>query len=390
MKRSKTNEEDEAQERVSKLPSEILSDILSRVPISSLVQFQYVSPACRSVARDPQMVKYLSGIIDNNLCLIFHSGIPLRDNLYFVNYPSHHIEDEQVKRICPPFSGSMPEFNIVGSCNGILCLSDNYFQNELILYNPFTHYVKKLLESPGYQNQVAVYGFGFHKETNEYKLVKVIQPRRTVYNYFGSRKKLEPRVQVLIVGKSKWIDLGKPDCITARLVNWSSQVLASERIHWVAYGSESGERHIISFCLANEKLEKVEKPDSDFLKKRHFNLLSIRDCLAAAFYCNYGRIEIWVRRGYNDVQDLRPTWVNEFFIRKYIPWGMRSSAVSPQERGVKVLCVLKNGKILFEYKGRDIVTYDRHSRRFKRLLFQGMPSQFKAILHVGCFNWIDT
>ena len=45
-----------------------------------------------------------------------------------------------VKTISIPFSGSMPEFTVVGSCNGLLCLCDSLYKDAVYIYNPFTNY----------------------------------------------------------------------------------------------------------------------------------------------------------------------------------------------------------------------------------------------------------
>lgn len=69
------------------LPHEIIHDILSRLPISSLVQFKCVCKAWRALAQDPHLVRfYLSTTTNNDPCLILHCDFPIRNQIYFVDF----------------------------------------------------------------------------------------------------------------------------------------------------------------------------------------------------------------------------------------------------------------------------------------------------------------
>ncbi|KAF7847334.1 hypothetical protein BT93_L3076 [Corymbia citriodora subsp. variegata] len=67
----------------------------------------------------------------------------------------------------------MGEFDVVGSCNGLLCLADLLFREPLSMYNPFTGDYRELPRLRQYADQTVVYGFGFHPATQEYKVTKI-------------------------------------------------------------------------------------------------------------------------------------------------------------------------------------------------------------------------
>ncbi|KAJ6686833.1 hypothetical protein OIU79_016556 [Salix purpurea] len=120
-KRRKTTQEDGPQTTgMELLPREIARDILSRLPITSLVKFKCVCRAWRAMAVDPQVVNLYSSCStqDTDPCVILHSDFPIRNNLYFVDFAADDEEKDKVKRLQAPFSSRMPEFEVVGSCNG--------------------------------------------------------------------------------------------------------------------------------------------------------------------------------------------------------------------------------------------------------------------------------
>ncbi|CBI28934.3 unnamed protein product, partial [Vitis vinifera] len=63
---------------------------------------------------------------------------------------------------------------------------------------------------------------------------------------------------------------------------------------------------------------------------------------------------------------------------------------APKGRGVRLLCLLKNGEILLEYKGRVLVSYNPERGKFKDLTLKGLPNWFQTFVHVGSLSWIDS
>ncbi|PHT76805.1 hypothetical protein T459_20327 [Capsicum annuum] len=87
--------------------------------------------------------------------------------------------DDQYEQFDLPFERTSYYFNIVGSCNGLLCLADDHecCRNHIYLWNPS---IRKSLKLP-----IPIYtfktlstldhtqGFGFDRTTNDYKVVRI-------------------------------------------------------------------------------------------------------------------------------------------------------------------------------------------------------------------------
>ncbi|KAL5794239.1 hypothetical protein ACOSP7_002833 [Xanthoceras sorbifolium] len=178
-------------------------------------------------------MKYLPREIrasENNPCLIIHCDHPIRNQLYSVEL-SDNEEDQRVNKIRVPI---FPEFKIIGSCKGLLCLCDYSTRDSLYAYNPFT---RKYMELPKSIDETlydlsVVFGFGFSQTTKEYKVVKVVYwrpPPRDRHPIFR-RCCLQSEVQIFTLGKPAWRSLGK---IPYHLLDQEpSQVLVNGRLHW--------------------------------------------------------------------------------------------------------------------------------------------------------------
>ncbi|KAL5581728.1 hypothetical protein UlMin_014170 [Ulmus minor] len=395
VKRSKIKqEEDQLSNGMENLPREIVFDILSKLPISSLVQFKYVCRSWRFLAQDPHLVEfYNTRSVENNPCLIFHCDFPIRNQLYFVDFDANNNEKEVVKKIQTPFCASMPEFDVVGSCNGLLCLSDSLYNDALYVYNPFNRDYRELPKTVQYPNQETVFGFGFHPGTKEYKVVKIIYYRKGNRGYKNRFRFSSPLSEVLVftLGSSTWRSLGR---VAYYLHQWPAQVLVHGRLHWVTWPRRHRTgRNLISFDLADEQFREVPKPDVG-LRRCDYHIGVISGCLCAAFYFSYGKLEIWVMKEY----EVKESWVKAFTIGSHMPKAVKQDAnqsfniskIAVKGRLVRILCVLSSGEILLEYKNRALVVYDPKTGKFKDLVFQGMPNWFQTIVHVGNLNHIDT
>ncbi|CAK9180401.1 unnamed protein product [Ilex paraguariensis] len=390
-------EEDQPENRIDSLPHEIFINIVSRLPITSLIQFRFVSRASQILSNDPLLGDlHLSRTTKNNPCLIFHCDYPIQNQLYFVELPDHDDHQKEIVReIHTPFSASMPEFYVVGSCNGLLCLSNLLFDGSLSVYNPFTRKHKELPKSIKCEEQKVMFGFGFHPVAKEYKVVKIIY-FGNVYNVYNRPWRYRFRnlefpnseAQILSLSSNTWRSIGEVPYQLKR----SSEALVNGRLHWVTYQGVLGPI-IVSFDLADEQFREVPGAGSGFLARCNFYLVVLGGCLSAVVPFSFGRLEIWVLKEY----DVKESWIKEYSFESYMPrvvnqdlernYGIWKNVVNT--RIVRVLCLLKNGKILLEYRGGNLVSYDPKSKIFENMMFQGMPNLCQIVVHVGSLNWID-
>ncbi|CAI9294885.1 unnamed protein product [Lactuca saligna] len=416
-KRSKLLDEDDDRIHgegfgLENLPRDVLLDILAKLPISSLIQFRFVCRSWKLLSVDPELSRlHHAAVAENDPTLLFHCDYPIRNQLSFVELSSggggdededdEDDDDKIVRKISTPFCSSMPEFNVVGSCNGLLCLSDSLYGEPVYVFNPFSRDYLELPKSKQFQEQEVMFGFGFHPITNEYKVVKIVYYRNRQGNRRVSRNNRnypKSEVQILTISKetnkNTWRSLGK---VPYQLDRQAAEVpVVNGRIHWLSRpGRVAGVlgRAIISFDLKDEQFKVVTKPNHVTVIRSNFHLAVIRGCLAAVISCGYGKLEIWVMKEY----DSQESWMKEFVIHGVYPARVPNHENHYQigrpglsRRMVRVLCVLKNGEILLEYRGGSLVKYDPKWKEFKDVVFSKMPKLFQTIVHLGTLNWIHT
>ncbi|XP_010547227.1 PREDICTED: F-box protein At3g07870 [Tarenaya hassleriana] len=396
------------------LPVEIIADIFSRLPITSLVRLTFVCRSWRSLAQDPLLLNaHLSSSANPaRPCLLFHCDFPIRNELHFSDLSSYGSSEEagrssKTKKFSLPFAAAMPEFDVVGSCNGLLCLSDSLYNDSLYVYNPFTRNCVELPEtSAKYHDQELVFGFGFHPRTKDYKVVKIVYYRSNSngnssssssgYRARGRIQFKQSEVHVLTLSSRtellSWRSLGKAPY---KFVKRSSEALVNGRLHFVTRPRRHvPARKFISFDLEDEEFREIPKPDSGGLNRSNHRLVNLKGCLSAVVYGNYGKLDIWVMKSYG----VKESWVKEYSVGAYLPKGLKQNLDRPMwiwknaENGkvVRVLCVLENGEILLEYKSRVLVSYDPNKGKFKDLVLSGLPNWFHTVVHVGTLAWFDT
>ncbi|KAF5948603.1 hypothetical protein HYC85_014560 [Camellia sinensis] len=360
------------------LPREIALDILSRLPISSLLQLRFSCRSWQILSQDPHLPQLqFSRTAKKNPCLIFHCEYPLRNQLHFVEFSDQDQENGIVRKIQTPFCSVMPEFNVIASCNGLLCLSDSLYSDPIYVYNPFTRENRELPKSRQFDDQEVVFGFGFHPVTNEYKVVKIIHYWNG-YRRFRFRDHTQSEVQVLSLNTNNWRSIGK---VPYPLDPRSAEALVNGRLHWLTQPRRCpGVRHsrgIVSFDLVDEQFREIPRPDCGSLNRTNYHLAVLGGCLSAIVCCHYEKFEIWVMKDY----DVKESWIKEFKIKDYSLQFMKPQLRRPygiwkhsfRRRIAQVLCLLENGNILIEYKGGILVSHDPISGTFKKLVFQGMP-----------------
>ncbi|KAL1818014.1 hypothetical protein ACET3Z_020588 [Daucus carota] len=406
IKKRRCKPEDETRGNgLDRLPNDIALDILLRLPVISLLQSSFVCRSWHNLRLNHNLATlHLSQAVNRDPLLIFHSDYPLRNELCFTEFPASDDDEKTVKKISTPFSASMPEFIIEGSCNGLLCLSDTLYREAVYIYNPLTRDYSELPKTRQYEDQTVVCGFGYHPGTQEYKVVKIVHHRITNFGYQYVERtkrlaKLRSEVLVFTLGGNAWKNVGRAPFSH---VDWRSRqaLCTNGRLHWLSFGEYNGEYNnirgliIVSFDLADDNFHEVPRPDFSVIDGRNYHLAVLRGCLSAAVFEHGLRrdLEIWVMKEYN----VKESWTKEFKFKGYVPdspWDNSSLPVrirgsEPRRLTLKVLCVLENGGILIEYRSGRLAVYDPEAGRFEIMKFKGMPSLFRTVVHTGSLNSI--
>ncbi|MBA0715474.1 hypothetical protein Golax_014367 [Gossypium laxum] len=401
---------------MDRLPQELVIDILSRLPISTIMQSKSVNRAWRILIRNQVFVNmHFKRMVENDPSFILQiRDQPIQSQLYFGDFSSHP-NDRNVTIITKKLTmlPLLTNFHLVSSCNGLLCLRGTHRSLGLIcIYNPFTRDSIELpkLIAKGPSHQVGVLGFGLDATTNKYKVVEVsykriyraspshvVRPVNRLAPQIIAPSSIDSEVHILTVGNGSPTrrNLGS---FPFHFMCQKSQVLVNAKLHWISYprGSKAY-LAIMSFDLGNEQFKEVPRPDCISSDRQFHELVVLRGCLSAVcFDYDNEELEIWVMKEY----DVKESWVKEFSIGTYLPKilqpdereSLDSSMFYMPKTCMRVLCQLRSGGILLEYKIKALFVYDPHCRTFQnfQLTFEGNPRCFTLAVHVASLNWIDT
>ncbi|CAH1453017.1 unnamed protein product [Lactuca virosa] len=261
-KRIKASHSTETSEDPLSIPTllpEIIIEILSRLPVESLLRCKSVCKLWRSMISDSHFVKsHLALSTSNNRYthhrLILHTSprinlksSPLYDVLYAesVNLLEHDY----------PLKHPYKSIWIAGSCNGLLFIAVE--DDDLFLWNPGTRKSNRLPDV-GFNvrsGSYVLYGFGYDESKDDYKVVGISCVFISGGNY-------NIRVKIYSMKFGNWKNIGAfPHGIPLD----DSGKLSNGALHWAAsqdFGSFYSWR-IISLDLAKETYGEILQPVYD-------------------------------------------------------------------------------------------------------------------------------
>ncbi|KAI3823090.1 hypothetical protein L1987_04516 [Smallanthus sonchifolius] len=332
--------------------TEIIVEILSRLPVDSLLR-------CRSVC------KLWRSLISNHHFVNSHLTLSTRNNHYahhrvifstsrrrilktFNLYDALYDSSVNALKLDYPFKRPRKSVGIVGSCNGLLCISIE--DDTLFIWNPSTR-KSNSLPSYGYKARVwsTHYGFGYEESTDDYKVVEICVK-------FKERYKCETFVKMYSLRNGNWKNIGAfpqmPGDYYGKCLNGALHWVANGDLEWTA--SEvvivSYDWNIISLDLATETYGEVLQPVYDEGDK-DLTLGSLREWLCVL--CNYRgiRADLWVMKVYG----VKDSWTKLVSI-PYL--------TDPETDKFSVpLCISNDGKILLQL-GSKLIVYDSKNGSF--------------------------
>ncbi|XP_058217490.1 F-box protein At3g07870-like [Rhododendron vialii] len=133
------------------LPQDVLIDILTRLPAESLVRLTPVCKSWHSLITSPKFISHhlhrTASNPDNNRLLVrYRTDIPKQDHYSLVLDGNDSFR--QLKTFDYPFDSV--GYSVVGSCNGVICLSDDQeygYMDDMFLWNPS---IRKFFAIPTY------------------------------------------------------------------------------------------------------------------------------------------------------------------------------------------------------------------------------------------------
>uniref|UniRef100_A0A7N2MJ16 F-box domain-containing protein n=1 Tax=Quercus lobata TaxID=97700 RepID=A0A7N2MJ16_QUELO len=259
------------------LPDEIALEILARLPVKSLLRFRCVCKSWYSSIATPNFI-YNNLLYckcnDHNPGFFIHMP---KTTCPMVSFRRPHsqictvasdrtFETTSEFRIPFSFQSGYPHF--VGSCNGILCITDfvTSKSKDVYLWNPSIRKFKRLPDTCLTQLRTVRLGFGYDSLNNDYKIVRI---SRTC-----AKPMLPLEVEVYSLSSNSWKRVGLG-------ISWRSNAVfhkfnctltfpfVSGNLHWMIEMIEGGGQErlftsiILSFDVNSEKFKELPLPDDE-------------------------------------------------------------------------------------------------------------------------------
>ncbi|KAK4424517.1 F-box/kelch-repeat protein [Sesamum alatum] len=258
------------------LPFEIITIILLMLPTETLVKFQCVCRAWRDLIRDSMFIK-------EHLQIRASKG-----KGYLLYVPMAHDTGRAFKLLCErtfeqvleidiPFQPVEMSLIIIGSCNGLLCLSDTErFGTTIYLCNPYIrryrvidHPITGVVGSSNPRNDSITLGFGYYDKTNDYKIIRVVAPSDEHDDYLDLSSEhheiaQNTKVEVYSSIINSWKNV-EVESFQWSMFDVKSELVVCDSIHWKAFCRDTNKDVlvILAFHLGNETFQQIKLPNYD-------------------------------------------------------------------------------------------------------------------------------
>ncbi|XP_047337835.1 F-box/kelch-repeat protein At3g23880-like [Impatiens glandulifera] len=281
------------------LPEEIISDILIKLPVKSLSRFKSVCKSWRILISDPAFVKaHLKGNIQNkdhaSHRLIMKTAFP-RFDVKFCSMSSVMNGESSITGLNYPWVNPHRSVRIIGSVNGLVCLSLLSVEASLYVWNPCTGKAQRL---PHYGTEIDVgrivsYGFGYDEVNDDYKVVVIYLlgiSNSIEWNYM-------PEGKIYGLKSGLW---SRIENVYKRSQVYALCTYVSGSLNWEAAGGL-----IVSFDLSKETWSVISRPV--YLKEERaiwgLNIGNLDGKLCQLFYLEeMMKIDLWVMKVFGKVE----------------------------------------------------------------------------------------
>ncbi|KAL9388702.1 hypothetical protein Peur_017307 [Populus x canadensis] len=318
------------------LPEDLLITILMALPAKCLVRFRSVSKYWNSLITSAEFISI--HLAQAKPLLLFHH----HNQSYSLRLDNESLDMWSNSEFELPSKREDDDFQIIGSCNGVICLlnSPQDHGHSIFLWNPSIgkslNLVLPRLSDPFH----GIFGFGFNRQCNDYKFVRVATPHYPV------------GCQVYSVKERSWkaIDVSPalgyinpiPSVLWGRSSSYNYAFLNGV-LHWLVDREEFGSRFVLSFDLRNDSFGKMMLSPYLASKLDEWMAILVYDNSVSLFLNDLDTkyIEIWALKKY----DAMKLWARK----------LRIKAVGI---GLAMVC-RKNGEILMtRYPSDEVVSCD--------------------------------
>jgi F-box interacting protein len=300
------------------VPDDVVYDILSWLPVKSLMRYRCVSKYCNSIITDPIFItihndranSLLSHKNKNNGYLLYSAK---RHNHSSCNelYTFVYNKDRTLTEISS-FQIPLSHTLIVDSCNGMFFLS-NYRKNLLYLWNPSIRKFKMLPPNLlGHLLGSVAHGLAYHSQKNDFKILRIVFQRSLA----------DTSAEVYTLSTDSWrrVVISMESELNIGSINYkhiSPCLFFNGALHSIVYSEYREQSFILSFDVNDERFRKIMLPQN-YLDEPSYSdfehLAMIKGSLALIVFSTVidkilGICQIWVMREYGVVESWTKKWI---------------------------------------------------------------------------------
>ncbi|KAI4303897.1 hypothetical protein MLD38_039479 [Melastoma candidum] len=273
---------------MTKLPDDIVMDILSRLPVKTLMRFKCVSKGWHAVISNPHFVKmHLQRVVEGNW--VSSQRIIKTDPLQSLNYEAFEgVDCDETPVECYHDLRVNPDYytDLVGSCNGLVCVQG---KDAMLLLNPCTRQFKII---PGSGSDLEdqrefFHGLGYDPVADDYKFIQGA-------HMVSADSIMESYIEIYSLKSSSWRTIKRD----ANFRVFAEGIYLNGALHWLG-STVDKESAMVAFDIVEEKFkELVVLPDVD--KNFHPDGIGVHGgCLFAWAGLSWGeQCEVWMMSEY--------------------------------------------------------------------------------------------
>ncbi|XP_049381475.1 F-box protein CPR1-like [Solanum stenotomum] len=286
---------------------ETLMDILSRLPVRSLLRFKCVSKYLKTLIDDPIFRKqHLNRAKNdqNSQKFLFYTCLLLEDRCTISCYPLSSDQQVGVRELDFP-SNLKPQYcDVYCCCDGLVIIK--VYENSpgrysFLLWNPSTGESIELPTSKfsSVEEYSTCYGISFDSTNDDYKILRI--PKG--WNEYC--RDVPGEILSLKSGYWRKID-AYPSKILSRLYGIHSLTIIHGAFHWVAMSRDTC--FVVSFNISHEVFgEIIPLPEKMWLANGHIGVSELGGMLCAytnGYYQRKRTFKLWVLKDYG----LKDSW----------------------------------------------------------------------------------
>ncbi|CAK8542486.1 unnamed protein product [Lathyrus sativus] len=290
------------------LPPELITEILLRLPVKTLLRCKCVCKSWLSLISNPDFATshFQFAVSPPTHKLVFLENYFDAPETISIDFDASLYDDSSYSSLSLEFLRFRSCCEIVGSCRGFLFLHcDSYFY----LWNPSTGVHKNIPASPITIASVdyfplPLYGFGYSPSTDDSLVVF------GSYQCRGSYSSADSSIDLAIFSlrANEWKQVESGSQFPYRIIPKGggagprTGLLLNEVIHWLVYNYEASSYAIIAFDLKEIKMSEIALPDEFILSVSNTSLIDydllVVGGLISAWNVKKYKIEIWVMQEY--------------------------------------------------------------------------------------------